>query len=249
MYIIGQTKYSYSWALNTNMWTDNILPGRGWTNLWSNRVSCECGAIRLIDSQCPACDGPPYDCSPTTHVLEDGREIQVEAAFAGAEGRLEDYLYLEMMEREWNRTEQPNSQSLWETSDKASIVLLFWTYFETRIERLLRIGLRGVPAAIAKDTLDRYSSIGARLDRLYRVLFGTTYEKDLKEIGCSQLWSHIKEVQKRRNKFIHGNPNAIDDNFVEKVVSTMQDEHEAWINVFNKRIRAQRVQQRVEPDA
>lgn len=67
-----------------------------------------------------------------------------------------------------------------EASPKAPVVLLFWTYFETRIETLTENwARRGVPTTLAEDTLERYSSIGARLDTLYRVLFGTTDEKDL----------------------------------------------------------------------
>jgi hypothetical protein len=112
------------------------------------------------------------------------------------------HLYLQMMEREWNRFILPNVDSFSNMPDKASVVLLFWTYFETRIERLLRSGLKGVPTALTDDTLDRYSSIGARLDKLYRILLGTTYERDLKEIGRSALWSHLKEVQRRRNSFM-----------------------------------------------
>lgn len=226
------------------MWADNIPAGRGWTVLWSGKILCGCGAIRLIDVQCPACDGPPY-CTPQKVVLKDGSEIEVPVAFMGAEDRYEDYQYLQMMEREWTRAPQPDFQLLGGTSDKAAVVLLFWTYFETRIERLLRIGLQGVPTSLAEDTLDRYSSVGARMDKLYRVLFGTTYEKDLKEIGYSELWAHIKEVQKRRNEFMHGNPKAIDDSLVRKVVSFLKDEHDAWIAVFNKRIRARRTQQAV----
>jgi hypothetical protein len=223
------------------VWVDSIPDGKGWTVLWSGRVLCICGGIRLIDVPCPACEAPPYDCSPQTVTFEDGSTVTVPPAFAGAEGRYEDYLYLEMMEREWTRTEPPEFQLLGSTSAKASVVLLFWTYFETRIERLLRVGFNGVPTALVEDTLDRYSSIGARLDRLYKVLFGTTYEKDLKEIGCSELWAHLREVQKRRNDFMHGNPQAFDDPFVERVVNHLQDEHEAWIAVFNRRVRAQRV--------
>jgi hypothetical protein len=133
------------------------------------------------------------------------------------------HLYLQKMEREWNRSILPNIDLFGNMPDKASVVLLFWTYFETRIERLLRIGLKGAPTALADDMLERYSSIGARLDKLYRVLFGTTDERDLKEIGRSALWSHLKEVQRRRNEFIHGNPIAIDDSFVIKIVECIED--------------------------
>ena len=164
------------------------------------------------------------------------------AVFKGAEGRFEDYVLLDMMETEWNRATHPEAHLLKNTSDKALIVLLFWTYFETRIERLLRIGLDAVPGAIMEDILDRYSSIGSRLDKCYRILFSSTYEKDLQTTGCPAIWPHLKEVQKRRNEFIHGDPNAIDSAFVQRVVGLMKDEHEAWIAVFNLRLRAHRAQ-------
>jgi hypothetical protein len=229
------------------MWVDNLPSGKGWTFLWSGRVLCGCGGIRSVDVQCPACDASPYDCSPQTFTLENGNSIEVPVAFMGAEGRYEDYQYLQMMEREWTRPVQESFQHLKGTSDKATVVLLFWTYFETRIDRLLRIGLNNVPAALAEDTLDRYSSLGARLDKLYRVLFDTTYEKDLKELGYGALWAHLKNVQQRRNDFMHGNPKAIDDLFVREVVGNLQDEHEAWIAVFNRRIHAQRSAQQITP--
>jgi hypothetical protein len=40
-------------------------------------------------------------------------------------------------------------------------------------------------------------------------------------------------------EFIHGNPIAIDDSFVIQIVECIEDEHEAWIEVFNQRTRAQ----------
>jgi hypothetical protein len=64
----------------------------------------------------------------------------------GAEGRYEDWVYLGMMEREWKRPVADDDRfSVFSResapSPRASIVLLFWSYFETRIERLLRAGL------------------------------------------------------------------------------------------------------------
>jgi hypothetical protein len=169
----------------------------------------------------------------------DGEEIRLCAVFMGAEGRYEDYIYLQMIEREWKRplpeVEEHVSVSGQHPSPRAAIVLLFWSYFETRIERLLRAGMRGTPAPLVEDTMDRYSSIGARLDRLYRVVFGSTYGADLKEAGYLSIWSHLCEIQQKRNAFMHGNPVAIDDNLVTQVVLQLKDEHEAWIAIFNKR--------------
>ena len=118
---------------------------------------------------------------------------------------------------------------------RASIVILFWSYFETRIERLLRAGLREIPGRILDDILRRYSAIGARLNDFYGVAFSSTYKKDLEEIGHGHIWPHLALIQERRNQFAHGQPQAIDDALVQKVVEKMKEEHEAWIAVFNKR--------------
>jgi hypothetical protein len=114
-------------------------------------------------------------------------------------------------------------------------VLLFWSYFETRIERLLRAGLRGVPERLLDDTMRRYSAIGARMNDLYRIAFASTYKDDLEEVGHGQLWPHLATIQERRNRFAHGQPQAIDDILVQSAVEMLKVEHEAWIAVFNKR--------------
>jgi hypothetical protein len=158
----------------------------------------------------------------------------------GAEGRYEDWLYLQMIEREWKRpllesdrfSEIGGSQR---PSARAAIVILFWSYFETRIERLLRAGMRNVPSGLVDDALRRYSFIGARLERFYRIALGTTYSADLIELGYSDVWVHLSEIQKRRNAFSHGEPQAIDDALVKSVVSNLKIEHESWIAVYNRR--------------
>jgi hypothetical protein len=145
-----------------------------------------------------------------------------------------------MMEREWKQPITEGDDLIFpdparRPSGKASLVLLFWTYFETRIERLLRGGMREVPARLAEDALQRYSSIGSRLDRLYRVLFEISYGADLAELGYEDIWQHLARVQERRNAFAHGEPGAIDDALVAAVVDNLKREHEAWVGVFNRR--------------
>lgn len=168
----------------------------------------------------------------------DGEEICVSPAFSGAEGRYEDWIYLRLLEREWKRPvlddEDSKSANGNHCSPRAAIVLLFWSYFETRIDRLLRVAFRNIPSALAENTLQRYSSIGARLDRLYNILFGTTYGKDLSELGYEHVWRHLTEVQQSRNAFSHGNPGAINDQLVESVIAMLEIEHESWIAVFNR---------------
>ena len=88
---------------------------------------------------------------------------------------------------------------------------------------------------VAEDTLQRYSGIGVRLDRLYRVLFATTYWADLNELGYNDVSAHLLEVQRCRNAFAHGEPNAISDTLAASVVANLKREHEAWIAIYNRR--------------
>lgn len=145
-----------------------------------------------------------------------------------------------MIEREWKRPvldldRFPGFPPDGGPSPRASIVFLFWSYFETRIERLLRAGLREVPERLLDDALRRYSAIGARMNDFYRIAFASTYREDLEEVGHGQVWPHLAKIQERRNLFAHGQPQAIDDALVQATVEMMKVEHEAWIAVFNKR--------------
>jgi hypothetical protein len=158
----------------------------------------------------------------------------------GAEGRYEDWVYLGMMEREWKRPVADDDRFSGFSREsapslRASIVLLFWSYFETRIERLLRAGLSELPGRLLDDALRRYSAIGARLNDFYRVAFDSTYKKDLEVLSHGEVWTHLARVQERRNSFAHGQPQASDEALVNTVVETLKAEHEAWIAVFNKR--------------
>jgi hypothetical protein len=157
----------------------------------------------------------------------------------GAEGRYEDYVYLEMLEREWMRpvTDADRFLTIAERSRpsaRAIVVLVFWTYFETRIERLFREAMARLPKAVMDDLLRRHASIGSRLDRLYKIMFSTTYSADLKDLGYGHVAELIKKVQTCRNHFAHGHPEAIDDGLIAALVTNLKDEHEAWIAAFNK---------------
>ena len=158
----------------------------------------------------------------------------------GAETRYEDYTYLQLLEREWERMVQDSAsinrkQFTTEVSAGASLVLLFWTYFETRIDYLLRNGLRHIPSRFLEDALKRYSSIGARLNKLYKIAFDSTYHSDLDFLGYSDVGVHLVEVQKRRNAFVHGSPRSIDDSIATSIVEMLKREHESWIAVYNLR--------------
>jgi len=222
------------------MWYDELPSGKSWAALWSGYILCgQCSGIRRTEGACPACGAPPFASKAYT-IQVDGQEVTVQPAFAGAEGRYEDWVYLHMLEREWKRPgtpaeEIPGFQHSQHASPRAAIVVLFWSYFETKMGRLLRAGMHNVPPRLAEDTLRRYSSIGARLDRLYQVLFETTYWADLSDLGFDDVAAHLRHVQSSRNSFAHGEPNAISDALVSSVVENLKREHEAWITVYNRR--------------
>jgi len=220
------------------MWTDNIPPGKNWTYLWHDRVLCSCGAIRNITS-CPVCNNKIDSCASIINSKDSSGKPITTYTYQGAEGRYEDYIYLRMIEHEWKRPEDSDEiESIFidGISDKASIVLLFWSYFETRIERLLRLGLRGNKPNIIEDILDKYSSISSRIEKLYKVVFNSTYASDLKSIGQREIWKHLCRVRNSRNKFIHGNPKAINNDLVLEIIKNLKEEHDSWIDVYNKRV-------------
>ena len=223
------------------MWYEALPSGRSWSALWSGYIVCgACSGIRSIDTACQACAAPPPSLEATLMRFEDGSEVAVHATFAGAEGRYEDYMYLQMMEREWKRPLQEAEQlsTLAEPkapSPRAAIVITFWSYFETRIERLLREGMKALPMRVLEDLLKRYSVIGARLDRLYRIAFDATYFEDLAALGYSDVRDCLAQIHQARNEFAHGNPQAIDDALVLRLVRILKAEHESWIAVFNRR--------------
>jgi hypothetical protein len=224
------------------MWYEQLPNDKSWSALWNDYTICgKCQGIRRFQGACQVCGDPPLRAESRLFRDASGREFRVPMMISpGAEGRYEDWVYLQMMEREWKRPvleedRFPGISASPGPSPRASIVILFWSYFETRIERLLRSGLREVPGRILDDMLRRYSAIGARLNDFYGVAFSSTYKKDLEEVGHGHIWPHVALVQERRNQFAHGQPQAIDDALVQKVVEKMKEEHEAWIAVFNKR--------------
>ena len=182
------------------MWVDNLPPGASWTNLWSEYIRCgKCSGIRTLNDLCPACGADLQNDVEQTIRLDDGREISVPSAFMGAETRFEDYVYLQLMEREWKRMMRDSTLAKQmpfteQVSIGASIVLLFWTYFETRLEHLLRGGLQHIPPPFLEDALSRYSSVGARLKRFYKIAFDSTYHSDLVYLGYSDVSTHRGHV-------------------------------------------------------
>jgi len=222
------------------MWFDDLPSDKSWASLWHGYIICDsCRGIRRSSELCPAC-GAALNLQWQVFHEVGGGEVRCPPAFMGAEGRFEDWIYLQLMEREWKRPASgveifTNLPADRRPSERASIVLLFWSYFETRIERLLRAACREGPPALLEDALGRYASIGARLDRLYRIVCGATYFDDLRALGFGEVADFVARVKAKRNAFSHGDPHAIDDALVRNVVENLRAEHESWIAVFNKR--------------
>lgn len=225
------------------MWFESLPQGNSWTSLISDYVLCECDGIRTVDLACPACGSGPYDLSLKIAEDSTGSHLESSRSFRGAEGRGEDYRLLALMEREWRRPPlQPVSKS-WLTegmSDRATLVLLYWTYFESRMNRLADLGLRRLPPGVRTDLSARYDSVSSHMKQLYQILFGVHYLQDLIAVGAEPVGGHLARIQDARNRFVHGDPGAISDQLVEAVVKNMKLEHDAWIAVFNRRISIQR---------
>lgn len=197
--------------------------------------------IRTVSAACTACGSGSYDLTP--QVVEDssGRRHEIHPAFCGAEGRREDYQLLALMEREWRRPQLEITKESWLTSgmsERASLVLLFWTYFESRMNRLVGLGLRPLPPSVREVLSSRYDSVGSHMKQLYQILFGVKYLDDLIAVGAEAIGGHLARVQDARNRFVHGDPEALSDALVEAVVRNMKAEHDAWIAVYNRRASA-----------
>ena len=227
------------------MWFDKLPPDTPWSNLWSQYIRCPtCSGIRTGNDLCPVC-GNSLDVSPESIILDSGKEVTVHRAFRGGETRYEDYVYLQILEREWKRPDRSSASKgefpfLADVSSRAAIVLVFWSYFESKNEYLLRNSLGHIPAEFMEDMLKRYSSISARLKDLYKITFRSTYYQDLCSVGFGDVKDRLIMIRERRNSFAHGSPKSIDDVVVEKVVEFLEREHVAWIAVYNWRVASQR---------
>jgi hypothetical protein len=219
------------------MWLDDLKPGDSWLGVWSGLSHCDkCHAL-IHSSPCPVC-GDTIDSSPQ-HVVINGVERTMPHVTQGAIA-WSAYVLLQLMQREWERplvgrdffgsmpTEKRPSQRL-------AIVILFWTLFEGLMDKFMDAGLANLPDGVREDLLRRYGTIGSRLDRLYRLMWSTTFWEDLRNLGFGTEADHLKNVQKRRNDFVHGNPESIDDGLVQVTVEHLQTVQQGWIAVYNLR--------------
>lgn len=220
-------------------WYESPTGNRPWTTLVADNVLCSCGGIRTIRASCPVCESGPYDLSPRTIEGAGGECLEVFPTFCGAEGRREDYQLLALMEREWGRPLNNSLDRTWLTSgmsDRAAVVILYWTYFESRMNRLVQIGLQTLPRNVQKDLSVRYDSVTSHMNQLYRILFDVRYFDDLASVGAESISGHLARIQDARNRFVHGDPEALSDAVVEAVVRRLKSEHDVWIEVYNRRM-------------
>ena len=135
------------------MWFDCLPEGSSWARLWRGYILCgDCSGIRKVAEHCPACKSPAPIPKQHRVRLQDGTEVEVVDAFMGAEARYVDWVYLMVLEREWKRPlvdadRYPQIAESHRPAPHVAIVLIFWSYFETRIERLFREAMRDIPDA------------------------------------------------------------------------------------------------------
>jgi hypothetical protein len=206
---------------------------------WKNLIRCgSCGALMDANAPCPVCSTDYRNC-PLQEMMVDGRLVQVSQAFAGALN-WSQYVMLQLMHREWVRPLlEYDALSAMQAGHKPSarglIVLLFWTYFESLMSTFYEIATGSLPKGVSADLLKRYGFIGPRLERLHRILFGTTYANDLDQLGYEPIRKQLENVKDQRNAFMHGNPEAISDTLVADTVKMMPTFQEAWVQTFNMR--------------
>lgn len=210
-----------------------------WWGKWRDRIRCgTCLGLMDIKAPCPICGCDYRSLPPTEHVV-NGKVIAIPLAFAGALDWA-PYVMLQLMYREWSRPLEEESclaalPQRNRPSRRLLLVLTFWTYFETLMSWFYETATDQLPNTVAADLLARYSFIGARIGRLHRILFNTTYGQDLDQLGFSSIRQHLEIIQKQRNAFMHGNPESISDSLVKETVTLIPAFHEGWIECFNMR--------------
>lgn len=204
------------------------------TNFWLNKITCSnCSGIVDVSLSltCPICN---FSYPKTQNIEINGFEKEISISFAGAIPRT-TYLLFTLMREEWNR---PINRDLFEnqklkTSPRAMFVILFWIQFESLIDQLLSFGMKNIPKRISDHLLKRHQHIGSRIEILYPLIFETSFKFDLEKIGYPHLVDFLNMVQEKRNSFIHGNPEIIDDDLVIETVKNLRDVQEAWIKLYN----------------
>lgn len=201
-------------------WTDGLVP----------MVHCrQChGLYRDVHHPCPVCQ---HQMEPD--VFPEGYG-QVDVPRYTLEGAAPDTIFvlLDLMRNEWERPLSVTNGMSGRVSPRLVIVILFWTAFEVLMEQFFEAAFADDPE---NKELRRTPNIGQRLDRVYRDRWGKTFWDDLADIGYPEVARHLQTVQHRRNAFIHGDAEAIDEALVASTVAMLLDVQLAWIALFNKR--------------
>jgi hypothetical protein len=208
-----------------------------WWGAWQDRIRCgSCGALMDLKVPCPVCAMDYSKPDPGAFIVRGGVKVPMQV-FAGALD-WSPYVMLQLMHRDWLRPLGMDNNALPaenRPSSRTLVVLVFWTYFETLMNWYYETATSELPTPVASDLLNRYGSIGSRLDRLHRILFRARYGDDLDSLGYPAMRAHLENLQRQRNAFLHGSPEAISDSLVEDTVRFIPSFHEAWIASFNLR--------------
>jgi len=205
-----------------------------WWGPWKDHIRCRCGALANLNFACPVC----HKDFSIRHVEIDGEKVETPAVFPGAL-TWSHYAMLKMIYGDWARrslgSHDIEALPLHGESPRALVVLVFWTFFESLMDWFYETSMRQLPPPVREDLLTRYNSIGARMDRLHRVLFCCKYSADLESVGGGAIRFHLEHLQKSRNQFVHGNPEAISDDLVHETVRLFPEFCAVWIRSFNLR--------------
>jgi hypothetical protein len=68
-----------------------------------------------------------------------------------------------------------------------------------------------------------------------RLLFEATFQQDLTKLGHEGVCTHLINVQERRNRFVHGETEVIDNALVQETVEKLHDVQAAWVEFYNMR--------------
>lgn len=206
------------------------------TKFWHGLIHCyNCMAI-FSSEECPVCNQKIKN-ELIEYLDQNGNKIKAPIAFMGAIDYTV-YSLLRLIQREWERktTEEDIFDGIQEEkkpSQKLIIVILFWSLFESLMGTFFEHGMYSITDNIKKDLLKRYFSIGIRLDKLYPLLFESNFSNDFISVSNENLYSLLIDIKKIRNEFIHGNPEAITDEIVEKVIDNLEPIQKAWIDLYN----------------
>ncbi len=204
-------------------WRDGIVP----------LIHCHlCNALFDLPAPCPVC-GHVYDLRPQT-IRDGATTFEVQPAFNGAL-HWSAHVLLHQMKLEVGRPLGLDSQFVGGPSQRLVVVILFWSLFESLMDRFYQAALADLPGTLPEELLSRFSSIGSRLDRLHRARWGVTFWQDFAELGYAEAADYLRIVQDRRNRFIHGDPRAIDDELVEATMANLLSVQLGWIALFNRR--------------